>query len=245
MTQRLDNQVRIHQDPLLSLAARLTDTQDRETYAALISYFRSLPPGDELFRLAELLGFLSLLGQRLPDALAGFLEAVREQTRVTGEYHTRLGDRLAYLPKEIAEGVDLDAIAKAMSERFRQQLTASGLQDTAALLNGSVSEIKTLFSQLAAGLQPYKGIGTTISAELVKLTAASRELQQQNTVLIAREREQWWLWKGLLGLTIFLIGGVCGILLEKRQTVDVMSDLDVHVRRIENLGRVSMQKNSR
>jgi hypothetical protein len=68
-------------DGLAGLSAHLTDPGDRETYAALILYFHSLPPGDELLRLAELFGFLSLLGQRLPDALSGLLEALREQTK--------------------------------------------------------------------------------------------------------------------------------------------------------------------
>ena len=45
-------------DALASLAGRLTEPQDRETYAALVSYF------DSLFRLVQLLGLLSLLGQR-------------------------------------------------------------------------------------------------------------------------------------------------------------------------------------
>jgi hypothetical protein len=49
---------------LAALFGRLTDPTDRETYASLISFVDSLPPGDELSRLVELLGLLSLLGQR-------------------------------------------------------------------------------------------------------------------------------------------------------------------------------------
>ncbi|MDQ2949455.1 MAG: hypothetical protein M3Y27_26545 [Acidobacteriota bacterium] len=55
---------------LTSLAARLTKPEDRETYAGLISYFHSLPSNDEMFEFVELLGLLTLLGQRIPDALA-------------------------------------------------------------------------------------------------------------------------------------------------------------------------------
>jgi hypothetical protein len=71
------------QDSLYRLAAKLTDPQDRETYAALISYFRSLPAHDELFHLAQLLGFLSLLGQRLPEALSEVLTEFRLQAKTT------------------------------------------------------------------------------------------------------------------------------------------------------------------
>ena len=92
---------------LTGLSAHLTDPADRETYASLISYFHSLPPGDELLRLAQLLGFLSLLAQRLPDILSGFLATLKEQTETAGEYHLQLEKRLAQLPVEIAAGVDL------------------------------------------------------------------------------------------------------------------------------------------
>jgi hypothetical protein len=54
---------------LSSLAARLTEPEDRETYAALMSYFNSLPEHDEMFRLVELLGLLTLAGQHIPDAI--------------------------------------------------------------------------------------------------------------------------------------------------------------------------------
>lgn len=56
--------------PLGGLLARLTDPLDRETYADLVSYFDSLPPDDEMFRFARLLGLLTLIGQRIPEAAA-------------------------------------------------------------------------------------------------------------------------------------------------------------------------------
>jgi hypothetical protein len=114
------------QDAFSSLAGRLTEPQDRETYAPLISYVNSLPPGDELFKVVQLLGLLSLLGQRLPDVLAEFLAELRAQTKAAGSYHDKLDERLARLPDEIAQGVDPSAIAKAMSESFRQQLAGCG-----------------------------------------------------------------------------------------------------------------------
>lgn len=237
MTQLLSRHAEIKPDSLVSLADHLTDPQDRETYAALISYFHSLPPGDELFRLAQLLGFLSLLGQRLPDALSAFLQELREQTKAAGEYHARLDKRLASLPMEIAEGVDPAALARAMSESFRQQLAASGLQDTAALLKGSVGEVQALSGQLTAALKPltqqYKGIGATISADLATLATASRELREHNAGLIAQNLKDSWLWKSLLGVVLFLIGGLCGIWLEKGQTLEVISNMAAQIRRIE------------
>jgi hypothetical protein len=100
VTQLLNGTAHVTRDPLVSLVSRLTDPQDRETYAALISYFDSLPPGDELFRLVQLLGLLSLLGQRVPEALADFLAELRAQTKVSAEYHAQVDGRLARLPQE-------------------------------------------------------------------------------------------------------------------------------------------------
>ena len=161
MTPLLNGRGGAQPDPLASLAGRLTDLQDREKYAALISYVRTLPPTDEFRQLVDMLGLLSLLAQRVPDALAEFLAELREQTKAMGDYHAQVDGRLARLPQEIAQGVDATAIAKAMSESFRQQLAATGLQDTAALLNLSAREIKTLAANIATALKPvtqeYKG----------------------------------------------------------------------------------------
>jgi hypothetical protein len=69
-----------------------------------------------------------------------------------------------------------------MSESFRQQLAATGLQDTAALLGTCATTIKTVSGDIAAALKPvtleYKGIASLISTELVKLTAASRSVEE-------------------------------------------------------------------
>jgi len=224
-------------DALYSLAGRLTEQQDRETYAALISYVNSLPPGDELFKVVQLLGLLSLLGQRLPDALSQFLAELRAQTKAAGNYHDKLDERLAHLPDEISQGVDPSAIAKAMSESFRQQLVASGLQDAASLLNASVKEIKALSAQIGAALKPvsheYRGISATISAELGKLAAASRQLQEHNSKLIFKERANGWLWKGMLGLVLFLMGGICGILVEKQQMAGFLGNIGSRIEAVQ------------
>ncbi len=223
---------------LADLAARLTEPQDRETFAGLISYFDSLPAGDELLQLAQFLGLLSLLGQRVPEAVRDLLQQLREQTKTSSEYCAQVDRRLARLPQEIAEGVDAGAIAKAVSERFRQQLAATGLEDSTVLLNASARDIKALSGQISAVLKPaaqeYKGICATISAELTKLTTALRHLQEHNARLIVRERYGWWRWQGLLALALFLVGGLCGIAIEKRQTADNLTNIYAQIERIQS-----------
>jgi hypothetical protein len=216
----------------------LTNPQDRERYAAIVLYLQALPPEDEFRHLAELLGLLSLMGQQLPDALAQFLAELRAQTKASTEYHAQVDGRLARLPEEIAAGVDVDAIAEGMSEAFRQQLANTGLENTAVLLRNSSSEITALAGQIATTLKPvsqeYKTISSAISAELTKLTAASANLQQHNAQLFVQERSNRWLWQGMLALVLFLVGGLCGILLEKGQTTDVLNNIGAQIERIQS-----------
>jgi hypothetical protein len=218
---------------MVNLAARLTKLEDRETYAALLSYFDSLPPGDELLRLAQLLGLLSLLGQRVPDAIAELLIEVREQTAAAAEYHAQLDRRLASLPQEITAGVDAGAIATGMGEAFRQQLTATGLENTATLLRNASREMTALTGQITTSLRlltrNYKIMAATISAELEKLTIVSDRLQEHNARLLQQERKSAWLWQGVLALVLFLAGGLCGILVEKHQTTDVLSEVGAQI----------------
>jgi hypothetical protein len=211
-------------DSLQDLAGKLTDPQDRETYAALIAYFRSLPAQDELFHLAQLLGFLSLLGQRLPHAVGEALTEFRAQAKISREYRVALEERLARLPQEIASGVDVDRMTRTMGESFRQQLTAIGLENTVTLLRSSAQSISNLSGEISMAstllAQEYKAVSATISTELGKLSAASRHLRDYNAKLIVQERWNAWLWQVLLALLLFVAGGFCGAALEKRGVGD-------------------------
>jgi hypothetical protein len=221
---------------LTDLVARLTEPKDRETYAALISYFDSLPAGDELFQLARLLGLLSLLGQRVPDAVAELLIEMRDQTAVAAEYHTHVDARLASLPQEIAEGVDASAIAQAMAEAFRQQIASTGLENTATLLRNASREMSAVTGLISASLRPltqdYKSMAATISAELQKLMAASDRLREHNAHLFQDHHSSAWLGHGALALVLFLAGGLCGIFIEKRQTTDVLSKMGTQIQQL-------------
>jgi len=222
---------------IAGLAGRLTEAQDRERYAALISYLNSLPPGDEFRKLTELLGLLSLLGQRIPDALAELLGELRTQATAASEYHAQVDGRLASLPDEIAAGVDIDAMTKGMAESFRQQLAVTGLETTANLLRNSSREITALSGEISASLKAsgweYQSVIATISRELARLALASDELRRHNSQLMAQERSNnWWL-QGFLMLALLLVGIVAGVYVEKSQTTDALVNLGTQVERIQ------------
>ncbi len=219
---------------LAALFGRLTDPTDRETYAGLISFVDSLPEGDELFRIVELLGLLSLVGQRVPDALAELLIELRGQSRAAADYHGQVDARLAALPNEIAAGVDPKVIAEQMSEVFRQRIEQTGLRDTVGLLGPAVKTLKALSGDLTSALGP---VVCQIDNGITKLVAAAAKVDQHNQELIAEQRAKelarGWQIPALAALVIFLLGGLAGIVLEKRQTADALASIGSQIERVQ------------
>jgi hypothetical protein len=216
------------------LAGSLPQTQDREAYAALMTYLSSLPPGDELRRVAELLGLLSLLGQRLPDALAAAITELRELTERAGDYYGEIDARLAGLPAEIAAGVDVSKVARDMGELFRQQLGGMGFETSAVLLRSTAAEMTALAGHLSTSLKPiaqdFQSFAGSVADGVSTLSGHSRPLEGQSSQSAESERPQFWRWHFVLILAVFLAGGFCGVIFEKAQTADVLDRLSTQIR---------------
>lgn len=235
-------------DPLSSLAARLPDPQDREWYAALVTYIHSLPPEDELVKVAQLFGFLTLIGRQLPEAITAEQTKLREmllkaytalqqEVKTNASYHEKLNERMSKLPEEIAVGVKPEAIAKAMSESFRQQLAQTGLQDTSRLLQASVKELKQVSGALDGVVQPlkaqYSSIASTIDNEVNKLRNAAYQLQHETANLISTARDDRWAWKTGFCIALLLLGIFLGLTWEKRNTASLILDLQGQVNQLQ------------
>ena len=222
---------------LAALFGRLTDPTDRETYAGLISFVDALPENDELFRIVELLGLLSLVGQRVPDALAELLAELRGQSKAAADYHGQVDARLAALPSEIAAGVDPGAIANAMSEVFRQRIEKTGLADVTGQLKLATGEIKSLADDTTASLKPaaseIRGVTAALSTEVRKLVTAARDGEQHNARLMARDRSNRWSLVAAAVFIAFLVGGLAGIAIEKRQTADLLTNMGAQIERVQ------------
>jgi len=197
----------------------------------------ALPENDELFRIVELLGLLSLVGQRVPDALAELLAELRGQSKAAADYHAQVDARLAALPSDIAAGVDPGAIANAMSEVFRQRIEKTGLADVTGQLKLATGEIKSLADETTASLKPaaseIRGVTAAISAEVRKLVTAARDVEHHNARLMARERSNRWTLMAAAVFIAFLVGGLAGIVLEKKQTTDVLSNIGSQIERVQ------------
>jgi hypothetical protein len=108
-------------------------------------------------------------------------------------------------------------------------LAATGLQDTAALLKIETALIKSLTAELGATLKPaageYRGIAAALAAETSKLAKNAREVEELNHRLILRQRSDGWTMRALAALLIFLVGGLAGIIVEKRQTLNALVNI--------------------
>jgi hypothetical protein len=125
--------------------AELLPSEQRQLWYRDMAHLRRLPADDELLRLARAMGFLALITRQAPVEIASerqklaatvqdavkSIEALRNDTAT---FHQGIGNRLAKLPNEIAEGVNPTSIATIMGESLRQQFMQSGLPETSKAL---------------------------------------------------------------------------------------------------------------
>lgn len=248
-------------DPLLSLAKQLPEAQDREWYAELVSYIRTLQPTDELVKIAQLFGFLTLMGQKLPEALQDKQSDLREmllkahaafqkQVETNASYHDKLNERLSQLPAEIANGVKPEAIVKTMTESFRQQIQKTGLQETQALLSTATNDLKKTTKELGAAIEPitaqYNDLAYKIETRAANLNTqgnnlaqTAEKIQKQNAELIAQAQNvSWW---SILALTVFaLMAGVFGgITWEQHNVGDLVVGLQNQIAQLQQAVQIS------
>jgi hypothetical protein len=81
----------------------------------------------------------------------------------------------------------------------------------------------------------YAGIGSTVSAELAKLTIATRELQRHNAARDARQRREWVL-EILFGSVLVLLGVLAGVWWEKGQTLDAIRGIAAQIEHVQPPG---------
>jgi hypothetical protein len=246
---------RTRPDALSSLAARLPDPQDREWFAQLVSYVDSLPPNDEFVKVAQLFGFLTLIGRELPETLAEERKqlrdmlskaytALQQEIKTNATYHEQLQQRLSQLPEEIAAGVRPADIAKAMSEAFRQQIAAIGLQDVKAVLSTTTTDLRQVARDLDAAVKPIAGRYGTLSDQIEKqasaldhqanrLLRAADALNKKNSELLQQVNSLSWYWYAAAGLVLLLLGGFCGVTWEHRNFGDTVSALQDQITHLQ------------
>ncbi|MDQ2840126.1 MAG: hypothetical protein M3Y72_03625 [Acidobacteriota bacterium] len=242
-------------DPLLRLAQSLPEAENRESYAALVSYIHSLQPTDELAKVAQLFGFLTLMGYQLPEAiekergklqkyLTDAYEKLQQEVKTNASYHAQLNARLSQLPGEIADGVNPEAIAQAMSESFRQQLLKTGLHVTQQLLAGSVGDLKKTTQALDNAVEPiarrYNDLAYAVEKRAANLDIQNNNLartadmiQKKNAELVAEVRSLSWMMLLAVGLLILLVGVFGGVTWEQRNVGSLVVDLQSQISQLQ------------
>lgn len=238
-------------DVLTRLAARLSDPQDREGYAELIAYLRSLPADDEFLKVAQLFGFLTLIGRDLPQALieersewqailASAYASFHEEIETSRTHYEQLQARLHQLPDEIAEGVKPEEIAKRMGEAFRQQIANTGMQETKTLLDAATLDLKKTTSKLDATVKPitdrFGGLATNIETqstriqqESAQLTRLANDLHDTNNTL-RKEIEQLsnWIYAAVI-VILLVIGFFVGATWQRKEIGTQIDGLTMHI----------------
>lgn len=242
-------------DPLTSLTTRLPDPQDREWFAGLVSYVQSLPPQDEFVQVAQLFGFLTLIGRELPEQLEQQRQQLRKllldahaefkkQVQTNADYHDRLAERLNRLPEELAHGVQPAEIAKAMAESFRQQIAGTGLRETASLLSMGTRDLQRVTRELDEAIRPLSERYGTLAGQMEQRTASldaqtgqllrtADLVQRKNVELLQEVRTLEWYWYVVVALVLILIGGSFGATWEKWNLEDTILGIQQQVDRLQ------------
>ncbi len=198
-------------DAWSDIVQRLTAERDRQEFAELLHWFRSQPADDEFAKVAKLLGFFTLIGNNLPDALADEAGAIRLLSERIEKANAAMDERLSKLPSEIAAGVDPAAIAKEMSHSFRLQLSQTALHETASLMKAAVITLKSLSTELVTTLQP---VSETLADKTAALLATLKQVNEAEQRATDRGKSNSAIvLQAFLLFAVFVAGGLAGYLL--------------------------------
>ena len=220
-------------DDLFEAIASLLDPSQREYFYQRMLYFRHLRPEDELLRLVEAIGLLTLLIREAPQAvarereqMAQLLETSLATIHGAGEagqaYQRQLDARLSQLPADLAEGISPEAIARAITESLRQQFVQSGLPATADALSAishQLTQATGQFQRAAAELSLCAGRADEARRASDQMTTSVAKATETARVAVETVREEFRLecvramW--LLCGTACLFGMLLGIVFER------------------------------
>jgi hypothetical protein len=138
---------------LFDSLARLVPEELQAAYYRVLAHTRKLSPDDEMLRILEAMGILALLTRQTPMEIAEERERIQEMLDLYQQssdeaqqklcnYVYELEKRIARLPEKIESGLDVQKIARLLSESLRQCIFQSGLPAAAISLQGT-SEMMT------------------------------------------------------------------------------------------------------
>ncbi len=212
--------------------AELVPSKRRAEYFRVLAHMQTLGPNDEMLRILQAMGILTLLTRQTPAEIANerkqFEELLRSTLSHVDEVDTRMHDyvgrldsRISHLPEDLEAGLNPLQITKVLSESLRQQLAQSGLSGTAQALGNACAQMtdtqKSLLAELEKLRNPTSGMIASVSRtnELLIATLETRS-RRVDRLLDYIERHVARVWLPTIALASLLIGIAFGIELERR-----------------------------
>jgi hypothetical protein len=148
---------------LFDSLARLVPEELQAAYYRVLAHTRKLSPDDEMLRILEAMGILALLTRQTPMEIAEERERIQEMLDLYQQssdeaqqklcnYVYELEKRIARLPEKIEAGLDVQKIARLLSESLRQSFLESGLPAAARCLQGTSEMMTSAQKELTAAL---------------------------------------------------------------------------------------------
>jgi hypothetical protein len=157
------NEAEAGEATLFDSLARLVPPELQADYYRVLAHTRTLGPDDEMLRILEAMGILTLVTRHTPKDIADERKRIQEmldchlqfsdesQQKMLGYVHFIEG-RLSELPSEIEAGLDPQQIAKILGESLRQHFVQSGIPDTVAGLQATTAAMGNVQKRLSAAL---------------------------------------------------------------------------------------------
>jgi hypothetical protein len=156
----MSDQDELFESDLIDRIANALPAELRADYYREIRHCQSLPQNDEMLRILRVMQFLVALivnvpermaaeRQQLAEMIAGALAALQQLRQSTAAHQAQLDQRLAQLPKAIAEGIKPEAVAATINENLRRQFVKSTIPETADALAVAAAQIKKAAAEFA------------------------------------------------------------------------------------------------
>lgn len=212
---------------LFDSLARLVPDELQTEYYRVLAHTRSLSPNDEMLRILEAMGILTLLTRHTPKDIADererfqeLLELHRQSSaeaqRKTLSYVHEMEARIAKLPAEIESGIAPEHIAKMLGESLRQHFLQSGITESVKGLQatgtGLASAQKELSNVLRRLSDSQSGIVAQVESANSRLTHSLESRAKTIDVLLHEwKNDVLRLWVPLITGAAMLIGLMTGI----------------------------------
>jgi hypothetical protein len=217
---------------LFDSLARLVPDELQAAYYRVLAHTRTLGPDDEMLRILEAMGVLTLLTRHTPKDIADererFQELLELHQQISGDirqktiaYVRELEVRLSRLPKEIEAGLNPKQIAQLLGETLRQQFLQSGISDTVKGLQTTGAAMTSAQKDLSAALRNLsdsRGVVAQIETANNRLThSLESRAKAVDTLLHNLKSDLLHIWIPLISGAALLLGMFLGMSIQSHR----------------------------